>query len=176
MSQSSRATINIQIPCNPRLPSPACPMSSGDSLQLISVGFINQATYPSPTLSLSFRSHTPSGDKYLLLYCDLIGQPRMINYNSPLSFCLAPVPLLHCGQNIVTGQQTLPKLSEEYERERAREWSGVRLIDSTWRHLLIKPRKDNDNKSNAFKIGFDLFRLLQALEDYAAICFVSPHF
>lgn len=95
----------------------------------------------------------------------------MINYNSPLSFCLAPVPLLHCGQNIVTGQQTLPKLSEEYEI-----LTGVRLIDSTWRHLLIKPRKDNDNKSDAFKIGFDLFRLLQALEDYAAICFVSPDF
>lgn len=175
MSQSSRVTINIQIPCNPRLPSPAWPMSSGDSLPLISVGFINRATLP--LLSLSFFALTPpQGTKYLLLYCDLIGQPRMINYNSPLSFCLAPVPLLHCGQNIVTGQQTLPKLSEEYERERAREWSGVRLIDSTWRHLLIKPRKDNDNKSNAFKIGFDLFRLLQALEDYAAICFVSPHF
>lgn len=98
----------------------------------------------------------------------------MINYNSPLSFCLAPVPLLHCGQNIVTGQQTLPKLSEEYERGKDLDW--VRLIDSTWRHLLIKPRKDNDNKSNAFKIGLDLFRLLQALEDYAAICFVSPDF
>lgn len=83
----------------------------------------------------------------------------------------------NCGQNIVTGQQTLPKLSEEYERRETREiLTGVRLIDSTWRHLLIKPRKDNDNKSNAFKIDFDLFRLLEALEDYAAICFVSPDF
>lgn len=61
-------------------------------------------------------------------------------------------------------------------QDRERERSCLGLIDSTWRHLLIKPRKDNDNKSNAFKIGFDLFRLLETLEDYAAICFVSPGF
>lgn len=111
----------------------------------------------------------------------------MINYNSPPSFCPASVPLpSHSSRCTSFHSKLWPKychgatnaaetLSEEYER-RERERSCRGLIDSTWRHLLIKPRKDNDNKSNAFKIGFDLFRLLAALEDYAAICFVSPDF
>lgn len=111
----------------------------------------------------------------------------MINYNSPPSFCLASVPLPPNSSRCTSFHSKLwPKYchgatnAAETLRGIRETWERKILSGLDWFHLAAlvdkAPRKDNDNKSNAFKIDFDLFRLLEALEDYAAICFVSPDF
>lgn len=60
------------------------------------------------------------------------------------------------------------KSLESYER-------AIHLIDSTWRHLLIKPERTT-RRDTYSKLPSIYFVCLQPLEDYAAICIVSPNF